>query len=664
MGIFDKRKNYKPFEYPEVNKFIKVINETYWKVDELDFTGDVQDFKTRLTYKEQEIMRRSLLGISQVEVDVKTFWGDLYKSFPKPEFNNMGITFAENEITHSEAYSKLLEVLNYENDFKNLLEIPVFKEKLQLIEDSMSSKTDIVEKLLFFTIVIENSSLFSQFANILALSSFKGIMKNVSNVILWSRRDEECLPPDSQILTPNGFKKITDLKIGDIVYGYKDGIIKEEPVLGIIRKMNNSGYLYKIKNLKHSIITTPGHEQITYNNSRGWFKDRVEDIRLHHHYKIPVTGNFIHNDSNYKREFTDLDRLKIAIQADGTVLTYFSNGKNRKIPGTDNKKALKGAAGGSNYSIAIYKERKIKRLEQILKNLEIPYLKKPSKTSFGTPGFVFQFHLDYGSNYKNFDWVYETPLTREYCEQFVEELLQWDGHISKKSKEKCYSSTNKKCIDIAEHLAILAGYRCNVYKNNDSKRGTRYKDGYKLSIHQKDKLLTCAGGYYKEKFEYNGEVVCVTVPSGGIIVKNDKNSFITGNCHAKAGTLLLNLIYKEQPDRINKLKTNLISSIKKYIEYESKLLDWIFEEGEYEWYTKEDMLNFMKYRVDESVKEMDFLKNDTEYKDGIFNITPEQLSPMKWWDIETKSQSLTDFFSQRPVDYSKHNQPFSEDNLF
>ena len=230
----------------------------------------------------------------------------------------------------------------------------------------MTSKTDILEKLLFFTIVIENTSLFSQFANVLSFSAMKGVMKNVANIILWSRLDEECLLPDSQILTPKGFKKITDLKIGDIVYGYKDGIIKEEPVLGIIKKKNKDGYLYKIKNKKHSIITTPGHQQITYNNSRGWFKDSVEKIRLHHHYKLPVTGNFINNNSNYKREFTDLDRLKIAIQADGTLLKYFANGKNKKIPGTDNKKVLKGAAGGCNYSIAIYKDRKIKRLKKIL----------------------------------------------------------------------------------------------------------------------------------------------------------------------------------------------------------------------------------------------------------------------------------------------------------
>ena len=225
--------------------------------------------------------------------------------------------------THSEAYSKLLEVLNYEDDFIKLLEIPVFKEKLKLIEESMSSKTDIVEKLLFFTIVIENSSLFSQFANILSFSKFKGIMKNVANIILWTQNDE---------------------------------------------------------------------------------------------------------------------------------------------------------------------------------------------------------------------------------------------------------------------------------------------------------LIHCNSGIY-----------------------------------------MLNLIQKEYPERLDQFinSGSFKNSILKYIEYESHLIDWIFEEGELDWYTKEDLLNFMKFRVDDALSKMDCWKFGS-----LFNITPEELKPMKWWDIETKSQSLTDFFSQRPVDYSKHNQSFSEDNLF
>ncbi len=190
-NIFEKRTNYKPFEYPDVLGFTELMNQTFWVHKEVDFTADIQDFKTKLTRTEQEVLRKSLLGIAQVEVAVKTFWGDVYKYFPKPEINGLGATFAESEFRHSEAYSRLLEVLGYNDDFNALLEVPIFKEKLDLIEGSLGSDIAIVNKLLFFAILIENSSLFSQFANILSFSRFKGYMKNVANIINWTSADEQ-----------------------------------------------------------------------------------------------------------------------------------------------------------------------------------------------------------------------------------------------------------------------------------------------------------------------------------------------------------------------------------------------------------------------------------------------------------------------------------------
>jgi len=191
MGIFDKRISYKPFEYPEILQFTEAINKSYWVHSEVDFTADVQDFISNLSDSEKEVIKRSLLGIAQVEVGVKTFWGDLYKYFPKPEINGLGSTFAESEFRHSEAYSRLLEVLGYNKEFESLLDIPVFKEKLDLIDENLGSDIEIVWRLIFFTIIVENASLFSQFANILSFTRFKGYMKNTSNIIAWTSVDEQ-----------------------------------------------------------------------------------------------------------------------------------------------------------------------------------------------------------------------------------------------------------------------------------------------------------------------------------------------------------------------------------------------------------------------------------------------------------------------------------------
>lgn len=45
MGIFDKRTNYKPFEYPEVMDFVDYMNRSFWVHSEIDFIVDIQDFK-------------------------------------------------------------------------------------------------------------------------------------------------------------------------------------------------------------------------------------------------------------------------------------------------------------------------------------------------------------------------------------------------------------------------------------------------------------------------------------------------------------------------------------------------------------------------------------------------------------------------------------------
>lgn len=189
MSIFKKRVNYKPFEYPEVMSFVEAIQKSYWVHNEVDFAADIQDFQSNLTPVEKEVVKRSLLSIAQVEVGVKTFWGKLYEWFPKPEFNGLGTTFSENEFRHSEAYSRLLEVLGYNEEFEKLIEIPVFKERLSFIEENLEG--GVVWKILFFTIIIENASLFSQFANILSFTRFKGYMKNTSNIIGWTSVDEQ-----------------------------------------------------------------------------------------------------------------------------------------------------------------------------------------------------------------------------------------------------------------------------------------------------------------------------------------------------------------------------------------------------------------------------------------------------------------------------------------
>lgn len=196
MGIFDKRIQYKPFEYPEIYQFTEAINKSFWVHSEVDFTADVQDFHSHLSPAEQNAIKNSLLAIAQIEVSVKSFWGDLYHHFPKPEMNGLGATFAECEFRHSEAYSRLVEVMGYNNEFVTLVSVPVIRERIEYLSEALSSAKSMDKKaytlsLIMFSILIENVSLFSQFAIILSFTRFKGLMKNVSNIIAWTSVDEQ-----------------------------------------------------------------------------------------------------------------------------------------------------------------------------------------------------------------------------------------------------------------------------------------------------------------------------------------------------------------------------------------------------------------------------------------------------------------------------------------
>ena len=177
-------------------QFTEAINRSFWVHSEVDFTADTQDFHSHLLPAERSAVKRSLLAIAQIEVAVKSFWGNLYNHFPKPEINGLGSTFAECEFRHSEAYSRLLEVLGYEDEFARLIEVPAIKERIDYLTHSLANsksndKKEYTISLIMFTILIENVSLFSQFAIILSFPRFKGWMKNVSNIIAWTSIDEQ-----------------------------------------------------------------------------------------------------------------------------------------------------------------------------------------------------------------------------------------------------------------------------------------------------------------------------------------------------------------------------------------------------------------------------------------------------------------------------------------
>ena len=195
-NIFERRITLKPFEYPELYEYVPAIRHSYWIHTEFNFTSDVQDFKTHLTETERNAIKNAMLAISQIEVAVKSFWGDIYHKIPKPEVGAVGSTFAESEVRHTDAYSHLLEILGLNTEFKNLKKNPVIMKRVRYLDAALvSSKSEndkeYTEAILLFSLFIEHVSLFSQFLIIMAFNKHKNMLKGISNVVEATSKEEQ-----------------------------------------------------------------------------------------------------------------------------------------------------------------------------------------------------------------------------------------------------------------------------------------------------------------------------------------------------------------------------------------------------------------------------------------------------------------------------------------
>ncbi len=193
MSIFTSRTSFKPFEYPDVVPFKNAINNSYWLVGEWNFVSDVQDFKVRLNPDEQEAIKRTLLAISQIEVSVKRFWTSLGTRIPKPEIEQVGVTFGESEVRHADAYSHLISILGLQDDFEALVDHPVVMGRINYLKkylNNFSSDEEYIFVLTLFSIFIENVSLFSQFLIIKSFSKHKNMLKDIDNVVQATQKEE------------------------------------------------------------------------------------------------------------------------------------------------------------------------------------------------------------------------------------------------------------------------------------------------------------------------------------------------------------------------------------------------------------------------------------------------------------------------------------------
>jgi len=294
-NIFAKRINLKPYEYPNLNEYVDAIRHSYWVHTEFNFISDIQDFKVHLDEKEKSAVQRAMLAISQIEIAVKTFWGDIYKRLPKPEIGNVGATFAESEVRHADAYSHLLQLLGLNKEFENLLEVPAIRKRIKYLEKSISSSKsvenkDYFESVVLFSMFVENVSLFSQFLVIMSFNKHKNVLKGTSNAVEATSKEEN-IHAEFGFELVNLIKKEnpewwTDQLVDDLIDATMEAFEAESDIIDWIFEKGNLDFLTKEQTLefiKHRFnvsLNSIGIDNIfdinqTLLETTEWFDDEI-----------------------------------------------------------------------------------------------------------------------------------------------------------------------------------------------------------------------------------------------------------------------------------------------------------------------------------------------------------------------------------------------------
>lgn len=324
-----------------------------------------------------------------------------------------------------------------------------------------------------------------------------------------------CYVDGTEILTENGFEDFRFLKAGVKVAQYHpDGEVTFVVPSEIIHSAYN-GEVIEFRNDSsnyHSVVT-PNHRCIAW-DPRSGTTPKAElacEISLHNKV-IPVSGHaYLPGKKCY---LTDWERLKIAFQADGHLCN----------PHTKEKGLM---TGKYMLRFQFKRQRKIDRLLGLIETLNLEH--KISLIGSGkNEGHTVIYVWVPNSNVldKTFDWVKLDEVDSLWCSDFIEELAHWDG-CARAPSSILYANTNEAAIDKVTAIAHLCGRRTGLYEIEGTEKS---RPCWQLHIYCRH--IASGRGVHKQVLNYNGDVHCVTVPTGMIIVRYRGCVTVSGNSHS------------------------------------------------------------------------------------------------------------------------------------
>ena len=327
--------------------------------------------------------------------------------------------------------------------------------------------------------------------------------------------DIGCLDKDTEILTPNGWIKISEYNNEDIlVYDIsKDTAYFDKPNMFIKNPCKEFYYFTNTKNLdqmvsdEHHMLVFQGTKKrgrnLNHYNAKD-FAEKIKPLAKADHYCAKTTFKV----DNSSLDFTDNDiRIFVMISADGR---------------------LKQLANGKTYvELHFKKERKIKRAIELLSKADIQF-----SSNIWRDGSTC---ISFSSNkFNTKDLTQFFKADTHQLKILSEESLLWDGTIDSLRDHKHFMSTNKKNTDVIQFAYSATGTRASIsvtYSNNSN-----WKPTYVVTP-TKNEYVSYRTDMIKKVPAIDGYKYCFNTNTGAFVARRNNCIFVTGNCGMYAAKL-------------------------------------------------------------------------------------------------------------------------------
>lgn len=129
------------------------------------------------------------------------------------------------------------------------------------------------------------------------------------------------------------------------------------------------------------------------------------------------------------------------------------------------------------------------------------------------------------------------------------------------------------------------------------------------------------------------------------------------NLHALIGMKIVNVIRAEHPELFDEqLEAKILSEAEQAVKYEMQIIEWIVNGYESDTLNSEVLKEFVKNRMNESLKEIGYSK--------IFDIDEDLLAKTSWFEEQVLGNNQSDFFHSRPVEYTRAGKCFAVEDIF